>query len=192
MRCASTAFVKPGLQPNEERLLLYSRSDYAPYFSVCSHWADGNLLPLCKCALSHIPAPAEGVVEQLRKGPKVQLSRLHNNILPKMCDNCKPLRRCRDCPTEYMITLKLAEDKTDKITPFKQAICITRWSDLGPGMGPIDPEWSAINGTGQFDSLAAITNASLCSIFEAAVSKGAPGGQLEWLEVHRDTHQDVY
>lgn len=192
MRCASTAFVKPRLQPNEERLLLYSRSDYAPYFSVCTHWASGNLLPLCKCALSHIPQPVEGVVEQLKKGPKVQLSKMHTNFLPKMCDECKPLRRCRECPTEYMITLKLVEDRKDSFKPFKQAICLTRWSDLGPGIAPTDSEWAAVNGVAEYDSWAAVTNASLCSIFEAAVSRGAPGGAMKWLDIHRDTHQDVY
>lgn len=192
MRCSSTAYVKPRLQPVEERLLLYSRSDYAPYFSVCSHWANGNLMPLCKCALSHIPAPIEGVVDQLRKGPKIELKKLHTNIMPKMCDECKPIRRCQECPTEYLISLKVIEDKRDRNVPFKQAICLTRWSDLGDGTSASAPEWAAITGQQKFDSLLAIKGASLCSIFEAAVSRGAPGQQMQWLTVARDTHQDVY
>lgn len=192
MRCASTTHVKPRLQPVEERLLLYSRNDYAPYFSVCAHWANGNLMPLCKCALSHIPAPVEGVVDQLRKGPKIELKKLHTNIMPKMCDECKPLRRCTECPSEYLISLKLVEDKRDRAVPFKQAICVTRWSDLGNGTAPSTPEWAGITGQQEFDSLGAIKGASLCSIFEAAVSRGAPGQQMQWLSVARDTHQDVY
>lgn len=192
MRVSSTSYVQPLLQPNEQRLLLYSRSDYAPYFSVCAHWSDGNLMQLCKCALSHVPAPKEGVMDQLRKGPKLQFQKMHTNIMPKQCDNCKPLRRCGQCPTEYMIQLKLVEDKRDRLSPFKQAICVTRWSDLGDGTSPTTPEWASCNGQADFDSLGAVKNATICSIFEAAASSGAPGQQVKWLDIHRDTHQDIY
>ena len=59
------------------------------------------------------------------------------------------MRRCPECPTEYLVELKMMEDKSVKvngIARFKQALVVTRWSDLGPGRSPVDDEWAAITG----------------------------------------------
>lgn len=177
MRCASTCFAQADLTPSQQRLLLFSRSEYAPYFSVCDHWQHGDLMHLAKCALSHIPKPKQNLGEQLRKGPRIPSKSLLNpNLMPKQCDECKPIRRCPACPTEYMIEIKIVEDRKDLDNRFKHAICVTRWSDLGDGSSPkTSPEWAACNGQLEFDSFAAIEDATISSHFEGAVSNYTPG-----------------
>lgn len=196
MRVTSVSPAPPAMTPNQERLLLFSRSDYAPYFSVCAHWSNYNLIPICKCALSHVPEPPQSLITQLRQHPSFSLAKLNSHLLPKQCDECKPLRRCPECPTEYLVHLKLIEDKNDAENQFKQAISVTRWSDLGDGRSPASPEWAACAGEGdKFDSAGAVGAAALCSLFEAAVSRGAPGERLAWLQrggIINGKMQDVY
>ena len=177
-RNTSTCFAGPNLTPSQERLLLYSRSDYAPYFSVCEHWHKGDLMRYCKCALSHIPAPGKSIITQLKKAPGVSLSKIHPNQFPKQCDECKPIRRCPYCPTEYLIEIKLVEDKMDPIHRFKHAICVTRWSDFGDCKSPDTLEWASCNGEAKMHSFGAIKHATLSTIFETAVSNAAPTSKL--------------
>lgn len=175
MRSTSITFARKRMTPSELRLLLYSRNDYAPYFSVCEHWHNGDLMKLCKCALSHVPEEGKGVIEQLRERPRISMTKMKTNYFPKLCDECKPLRRCPECPTEYLLELRFVEDKKDRITPFKHAIVVSRWSDLGDGTSPSSPEWAACIGQAKYDSFGRVTNSTLCSTFETAMSNGAPG-----------------
>jgi hypothetical protein len=55
MRIKSQVYVEGGMTAAAKCMLLYSRGDYTPYFSVCSHWKDGILMTIPKCALDHIP-----------------------------------------------------------------------------------------------------------------------------------------
>ena len=59
------------------------------------------------------------------------------------------MRRCPMCPTEYLIEIKMAEDRSDPDPRrrFKQALVVTRWSDLGDGSGPwpeMSKEWASL------------------------------------------------
>ncbi|EKG15721.1 hypothetical protein MPH_07156 [Macrophomina phaseolina MS6] len=176
LRVVSFAFAPAGLPPSGQRHLLYSREDYTPYFSVCAHWRDGELMNLCKCALNHIPKPRQG------NGPEQQLARKIDQRrhaptatqVVSQCTECKPIRRCTECPTEYLIELKLAEDKGDRYQKFKQSISVTRWSDLGDGTTPASPEWAAVNGEAEFDSFKAIGKRAVSGIFESQAGDFMP------------------
>ncbi|EMC93526.1 hypothetical protein BAUCODRAFT_26794 [Baudoinia panamericana UAMH 10762] len=149
LRVVSQRVVPPArmLTKTVERHILYDREEYTPYFSVCAHWRDGDLMDLCKCALSHVPAPPESYFQQLKKAPKISRAAAHPCFLVRGCDWCRPARRCPECPTEYLIHIQMVEDKHDPAQPFKHAIVVTRWSDLGDGSSPYtSPEWAAING----------------------------------------------
>ena len=149
LRVVSQTFAPPHAEMTEtkQRHLLYDREEYMPYFSVCAHWKDGDLMRLCKCALSHIPAPPESYVQQLKKAPQISRSKAHPCFIVRGCDVCRPARRCPECPTEYLIEVQMAEDKADPVRRFKHAIVITRWSDLGDGSSPYtSPEFAAIKG----------------------------------------------
>lgn len=148
MRVVSSAFVQPNLPPAGKRHLLYSREDFVPFFSVCAHWRDGELMPICKCALDHVPVPLSGSgVNRVAKEAHQRLKAPKSQIITQ-CDRCKPMRRCPDCPTEYLVEMRLQEDRTeqDPMKLFKHAIMVTRWSDLGDGSSPWTPEWAANNG----------------------------------------------
>lgn len=148
MRVVSTAFAQPNLPASGMRHLLYSREDFTPFFSVCAHWRDGELMPSCKCALGHIPVPLEGGgVDRMAKEMQARVQKPKSAIVSQ-CERCKALRRCPECPTEYLIEVRLQEDKAEKdLTKFfKQALIVTRWSDLGDGSAPWCPEWAAIQG----------------------------------------------
>jgi hypothetical protein len=167
----------PDLVPSQERLLLYSRSDYEPYFSVCAHWRDGVLMNICKCALSHVPKPRKRVRDQIREKPQIHFSERHVNPIVRLCNECLYMRRCPQCPTEYLIEVRMVEDRTDKINPFKHAIVVTRWSDLGDGSSPTTSvEWAACNGTAEIDSFQKIGKRAVAGAFESQVS-GCPPGQ---------------
>lgn len=174
MRVKSQVFVEGGLQPTAKRMLLYSRNDYTPYFSVCSHWRKGVLTSLPKCALDHIPVHEVNVyrdaVNKVR-GPKV-------NGPTQLCTFCRPMRRCTDCPTEYLFEMKLVEDKrVQKMGPerFRQVLLVTRWSDLGPARSPHDPEWASIVGKyDQYDSFKEIGNRAVSGTFESAFTDTTP------------------
>ncbi|KAF1955646.1 hypothetical protein CC80DRAFT_415391 [Byssothecium circinans] len=178
MRIKSQVFVEGGMPPAAKRMLLFSRGDYTPYFSVCAHWQKGVLTSIPKCALDHIPVPKVNVVEAVR-------TRMHTNkaVGPvALCPKCQPMRRCTECPTEYLFELKLVEDKTLKTygpERFKQALLVTRWSDLGPARSPDDKEWSAIVGEGTgYDSFSEIGKRAVSGVFEAAFSDSTPGQRI--------------
>ena len=177
MRVISTCFARPNLPPAGLRNLLYDRQEFVPYFSVCSHWRDGDLMPSVKCALGHIPKPVEGSgVNRIKDNVHVYLH--PTNPIVTLCEDCQPMRRCPECPTEYLIQIKMMEDKSDPAILFKQALVVTRWSDLGDGSSPWSPEWAAINGEGEgFDSFQALGKRAVSGIFEAEFAGDLIPGQ---------------
>ena len=176
LRVVSTCFAPPGLPPAGERHLLYSREDFVPYFSVCAHWRDGELMPSVKCALRHIPKPLVGSgLKRVEEEVKYRLHRPNPIII--LCSDCRPMRRCPECPTEYLIELKMAEDRSDPVNIFKQALVVTRWSDLGDGSSPWSPEWAACNGEAEFDSFTAIGRRAVSGVFESQFNGDLIPGQ---------------
>ena len=186
LRATSQIFASYGLPDSGKRHLLYSREDYTPYFSVCAHWRDGELMNICKCALDHIPKARESVVQQFHAGYAIKQSSRHNTPIVTLCRNCRPMRRCPQCPTEYLVELKLAEDKDDSINRFKQAIVVTRWSDLGDGSTPLSAEWAACNGQADFDSFAAIGKRTISGVFESQNGVTVPGQRVISLNPKKD------
>ena len=180
MRVTSQVFAPPGLPPSGERHLLYSRDDFVPYFSVCPHWRDGVLMPNVKCALSHIPKPLEGSGVN-RVANEVKLHFNPTNPIVTLCENCRPMRRCPECPTEYLIQVTMMEDKTDPDPRklFKQALIMTRWSDLGDGTSPLSSEWAACTGMPgfEFDSFKALGKRAVSGQFESEVYGDVIPGQ---------------
>ncbi|KIW48786.1 uncharacterized protein PV06_01351 [Exophiala oligosperma] len=177
VRVISSSFATPALPPAGLRKLLYSHNDnFNPYFSVCAHWRDGNLMPAVKCALSHIPKPPDsgGVVGVAEK---VKLHLHPQNPLITLCPECRPMRRCPECPSEYLIELRMQEDKSDPRKLFKYAIVVTRWCDLGDGSSPQSPEWSACNGEGTFDSFTALGRRAISGVFESQFTVDQIPGQ---------------
>ncbi|KAF4626829.1 hypothetical protein G7Y89_g11327 [Cudoniella acicularis] len=178
LRVISKSFAMPNLPPSGLRHLLYSREDYFPYFSACAHWRDGELMNLCKCALSHIPKPKESIAQQLQKGPQIQLGLRNVNPIVTLCSNCRPMRRCPECPTEYLIEIKFEEDRTDPNNRFKQAIVVTRWSDLGDGTTPMSAEWAACNGFAEYDSFGKLGRRGISGVFESQNGVALPGQRM--------------
>lgn len=178
MRVVSQSFAAPKLPPSGQRHLLYSREDYTPYFSCCAHWRDGELMNICKCALAHIPEHRQGITQQLKQGPQIQMALRNVNPIVTLCSFCRPMRRCPECPTEYLVELKLAEDKLDPVVKFKQVITVTRWSDLGDGSSPYTPEWSSVNGEGEYHSFNMMGKRAISGIFEAQSGVTMPGQRL--------------
>lgn len=186
MRVVSRTFVPPAptLTETAERLILYDREDYTPYFSVCAHWKDGDLMKVCKCMMSHVPAPPDPYYKQIQRGFVLSRSAAHPNFIVRGCDDCRPARRCPECPTEYLVEVRMEEDTNDKVTPFKHALIVTRWCDLGDGSSPyMSPEWTAINGinTGLesgYDSFTNVGRRAVGGIFESHVSGTIPGQRL--------------
>ena len=91
------------------------------------------------------------------------------------------MRRCPECPTEYLIEIKMAEDKSDPDPRklFKQALVVTRWSDLGDGTSPLSPEWAAgcaMEGF-EFDSIKALGKRAVSGQFESEVYGDVIPGQ---------------
>lgn len=172
LRVISQKFAASGLPVSGQRHLLYSREDYKPYFSCCSHWRDGDLMDICKCALSHITDPYQMTLKQstIQRSPS-------SSLLGSLCSFCRPMRRCPECPTEYLVELKLSEDIKDPIFRFKQSIVITRWSDLGSGFSP-SQEWSAVNGEAAYESFARLGKRAISATFEAQSGVAIPGQRL--------------
>ncbi|GAB7342196.1 hypothetical protein MBLNU457_g0446t1 [Dothideomycetes sp. NU457] len=174
MRVKSQVYVYPGMTQAAVRLLLYSRGDYTPYFSVCAHWRDGILTTIPKCAMKHIPVREVNAITQFRTAKPV-------GIVP-LCGECRPMRRCPECPTEYLFELKMVEDNTvERNSPgrFKQALIATRWSDLGPARSPADKEWAAIVGENEeYDSFTEIGKRAVSGVFESAFSDTGPGQRI--------------
>ncbi|KFX87723.1 hypothetical protein V490_08054 [Pseudogymnoascus sp. VKM F-3557] len=186
MRVSSSCFAESGLTESEVRLLLFSRDDYSPYFSICAHWRDGMLMELCKCALSHIRRPPDSVEQKIK-------DRLHHRLydphaIVTLCESCRPMRRCPDCPSEYLIEMKNQEDRLTN--SFKRAIIVTRWCDLGDGLTPSSPEWAACNGElKQYDSFGAIGRRAISGMFEAHfTSEHIPGQRILNLNPRAERH----
>lgn len=184
MRVVSKTYCHPAAESTDtkERHLLYDREEYIPYFSVCSHWRDGKLMRLCKCAMSHIPSPPVSYVAQLKKAPKISRRAAHPCFIVRGCDDCRPARRCPECPTEYLIEIRMAEDKTDPVQRFKHLLVVTRWSDLGDGSSPyISPEYTAIRGAQRgaaseaYESFSHVGRRAVSGIFESRMSGSIPG-----------------
>ncbi|KAK2629163.1 hypothetical protein QTJ16_002266 [Diplocarpon rosae] len=190
MRVVSKTFAAPKLPPSGVRHLLYSREDYTPYFSVCAHWQDGELMPVCKCALSHIPENYQTLKQQFKQGPGVHMKYRNPQVIVSLCSRCRPMRRCPECPSEYLVELKLAEDKEDPVIKFKQAIVVTRWCDFGDGTSTSSPEWCAINGLEvedreAYDSFAVMSKRAISGIFEAQSGVTMLGQRLKSLNPKR-------
>lgn len=177
VRVTSSQYTRANLQLSEKRMLLFSREDYTPYFSACAHWRHGELLDLCKCALDHIPAPRDTSGPQgLANKVKDRLDgRAYDpNSLVSLCGNCQPMRRCPQCPSEYLIEIRLLEDKAEKC--FKRAIVVTRWTDLGDET--MSREWKACAGQIEdYDSFAEIGKRAVSGVFESAFTKEQIPGQ---------------
>lgn len=192
MRVISQCFAPPGLGPSAQRLLLFSRDDYFPYFSVCAHWRDGELTRVCKCALTHVPA-------ELPRGQQSMEARFKNSLrvgqhrpsaatAPTVCGFCQPMRRCPECPTEYLVEIKLAEARNHHRgggVEFRHALVVTRWSDLGDGSAPSTSlEWAACNGDeagAGYDSFGRLGKRAISGSFEAKLSSdntGIPGRRI--------------
>lgn len=182
MRVVSSAFAQPNLPLAGKRHLLYSREDFIPFFSVCPHWRDGEMTPILRCALDHIPAPISGSGADRLAKEALQRFKGPQSQIVSQCDFCKPLRRCPECPTEYLVEIRLQEDRTetDLTKMFKQTICVTRWSDCGDGSAPWEDKWHALtseptygenkNGVGEdgrFDSFKAIGRRAISGTFES-------------------------
>ncbi|KAK1149450.1 hypothetical protein N8T08_006673 [Aspergillus melleus] len=183
MRVVSSCFAEPDLPPSSQRMLLYSRDDYWPYFSACAHWRDGELMNVCKCALGHIPKPREtaGLQGLEHRGKDMVHGRIHNpNALTTLCGKCRPMRRCPECPSEYLVEVKLTEDRADpRSLHFRHAIVVTRWSDLGDGSSPrLSPEWAACNGYGDgYDSFELLGKRTISGTFESSITDDVLPGQ---------------
>jgi hypothetical protein len=150
----------------------------------------------CKCALDHVPiapvdpfsspdALAGRVKEKIRKSDK-QLYSGSGMEKVSQCEICKPVRRCPECPTEYLIQMRLVEDtsRAPSMGPagFKQAIVVTRWSDLGgvwPGRNLEDREWAAVKSRiePRYDSFATIGRRSTSATFESLCAEEQIPGQ---------------
>lgn len=183
MRVVSSTFAPPDLPPSSQRLLLYSREDYWPFFSACAHWRDGELMNVCKCALSHIPKPrpTAGLQGVEHRAKDLAHGRIYNpNAITTLCGKCRPMRRCPDCPSEYLVEIKLTEDRANpKSIHFRHAIVVTRWCDLGDGTSPkSSPEWAAINGEGErYDSFKLLGKRTISGTFESALTDDTIPGQ---------------
>jgi hypothetical protein len=176
MRVRSQHFVEGGMTIAAKRLLLYSRGDYTPYFSVCSHWKDGLLTSIPKCALDHIPFAAQ---TEVYTQMKEKMGGRKAAGMVNLCTRCRPMRRCPECPTEYLFEIKRVEDKTVKIQSperFNQAIIVTRWSNLGAGRSTADKEWAAIAGENDtYDSFLEVGRRAVSGVFESAFTDVIPG-----------------
>lgn len=181
MRVRSQHYVEGGMTDAAKRLLLFSRGDYTPYFSVCAHWKHGVLTSVPKCALSHIPHSTEADTTALEKFRDRNLGKKIMGMVP-LCSTCRPMRRCPKCPTEYLVELKLVEDRSVRSNVpgrFKQALVVTRWSDLGPARSPEDAQWSAITGENDaYDSFMEIGRRAVSGVFESAFTDTIPGQRI--------------
>lgn len=92
------------------------------------------------------------------------------------------MRRCPECPTEYLIEVKLDEDRSEPnpLARFKQAMMVTRWSDLGNGTTPLGSrEWAAVNGRGEgYESLDEVGKRGISGIFESQNGVTLPGQRM--------------
>ncbi|KAK3701320.1 hypothetical protein LTR37_015541 [Vermiconidia calcicola] len=195
VRVVSRAYASPSKEMTETsaRHLLYDREEYTPFFSVCAHWRDGELMRVCKCALSHIPSPPRSYTQQLKQAPKLSRQAARPNFIVTGCNDCRPARRCPECPTEYLIEVQMTEDKNDPVRPFKHAIVVTRWSDLGDGSSPYtSPEWTAIEGIQPdgkgYESFKQVGRRAVSGIFESRISGSVPGQRMLTLNPKKEKY----
>ncbi|KAL9070952.1 MAG: hypothetical protein Q9157_005646 [Trypethelium eluteriae] len=172
MRVVSTCPAPTDITPTGERMLLFERGDFFPYFSCCAHWKEGELSKICKCALRHIPKAPETLRSQLKSGYNFNVANRYRDFTAKSCDDCRDIRRCPECPSEYLVELKLIEDRSQGQIGFKHAIIVTRWSDLGDGSSPYNIEWAACNGENEerYDSFQMVGRRTISGTFESEVS----------------------
>ena len=118
-----------------------------------------------------------------------------------------------------MFSVKFVEDAQDREKPFKHAMSVTRWSDLGDASSPWasgefgSKEWAAIVGEdgtgvggkmnkdgswstgrskgGNYDSFGNVGRLTLCSRFEMAVGNEPPGERCLGLE-YDENGKDTY
>jgi hypothetical protein len=183
LRVRSQVWARSGLTPSEMRQLLFERYEYTPYFSVCKHWRDGELTPVCKCVLSHVPGPPPRAIQKIKSASSTALRPppMHSaTSSTRQCSFCAPARRCPECPSEYVVKLIRAEDKYDSVERFKFMLIVIRWCDLGDGSGPLSStEWASINGlVAGYPSLEKIKNRALMGTFESAVTGVPPRNRL--------------
>lgn len=191
MRVISQKFAEGGMVESAKRGFFYNMyEDFTPYFSVCAHWKDGELMPMVKCAVDHIPPPEY----RLRDAHKmVQKPIPQKPSIVCMCGNCQPMRRCTDCPTEYLVEVRMVEDTKDPIYRFKQSFVLTRWSDLGDGTTPDNLEWAAVHGHGHYDSVMEIGRRAISGIFESKFSNdnmNIPGQRIISLNPKKEYAED--
>ena len=172
MRVISTCPAPTDITPTGERMLLFERADFSPYFSCCAHWKDGELSKICKCALRHIPKTPENFRSQLKSGYSLSVASRYRDFTARTCEDCRDIRRCPECPTEYLVELKMIEDRSLGQIGFKHAIVVTRWSDLGDGTSPYNLEWAACNGENdeRYDSFETVGRRTISGTFESEVN----------------------
>lgn len=146
-------------------------------------------MDVCKCALGHIPKRRETTSARLKSASGAIFSPANQrNQMSSQCSICQPMRRCPRCPTEYLVELKLAEDKNDEVNRFKQAMTVTRWSDLGNGTSPLSPEWAAINGEYEgYDSFDMVKGRAISGTFESQFGVTLPGQRILSLNPRNET-----
>ena len=172
MRVVSTSPAPTDITPTGERMLLFERGDFLPYFSCCAHWKDGELSKICKCALRHIPKAPESFRTQLKTGHSFSVASRYRDFTARTCEDCRDIRRCPECPTEYLVELKMIEERNQGQIGFKHAIVVTRWSDLGDGTSPHSIEWASCNGENEerYNSFEVVGQRTISGIFESEVS----------------------
>lgn len=113
-----------------------------------------------------------------------------------LCENCRPMRRCPECPSEYLVEMKKMEDRSTPGAGFKRAMAVTRWVDLGDGITPNCIEWAAVNGelppTLEYDSFKKVGKRAISGIFESHLTEDTiPGQQMLSLNPKMEKHSDV-
>lgn len=125
VKVQSIHWVEAKMSPSELRIVIAER--YGERFAHCKHIGQ-TFDRFCRCAVRHVRV---------------------SGIRASDCADCRPLRRCAQCPTEYLVEIKLLEDRNalDPLTRFRHALVVSRWSDLGNG-SVASPEWLACNSAG--------------------------------------------
>lgn len=79
----------------------------------------------------------------------------------------------------------MVEDTLDTVRPFKHALVVTRWSDLGDGSNPYTcPQWTAIKGLNPagegegYQSFSHVGRRAVSGIFESHISGSIPGQRM--------------
>ncbi|KAB8532594.1 hypothetical protein FH972_025539 [Carpinus fangiana] len=124
-------------------------STAAPYASESAK-EGANVDKKGKQKRSVIPAAGSAAVSVTGMGSRVT----------SQCAECRPLRRCEQCGTEYLMQLKVAEDRVRRkssasggaapepvLPKFRPYLSVTRYSDLGPCVRPDEPQWLSVAGS---------------------------------------------